>query len=432
MKLTRRFLALTSAVAIFLAVAAPSFVKAAEFQTGESYVLPAGAVIPEDLFVAANSVEILGVVEGDLFVSANIVEIRGTVTGNTFLMSNYSAVHGRVGGDIMAMVNQLWIDGTVEEDVRVMAGGGAMGPAVGFANAFGSVPKDFNEGLAVAAEAQIGGDVHAFVGGPSLIAGSVGGDLGLQGGGPVTFTGSVAKDVDVGSGATVILEPAPKVGGEFTYRAPEPVSSSPAAAQYMPVDPPEQPKWGLWFWRTLLALGGFALVLAISRKAGRAQWEKIAHLGRTRLGGSILWGIVSLLAIPLLLVLLPGIAWVLFGTPLALVVFIFLAVSWALCWFLSPIVSGRNLSAFLQPTLPAEQSTYVGELLGVLLIVLIGRLGNMPPTGVSGVSAILSLLAGVVVTVSYVLAVGGWIQSWVQPQAGTAESEAPALASSPS
>lgn len=422
-------------MAILLAMAAPTVVRAAEFQSGDSYVLPAGKVISEDLFVAASSVEILGEVEGDLFVSANIVEIKGNVTGNTFIMANYSAVHGHVGGDVMALVNQLWIDGTVGQDVRALAGGqsAAMGPAAEFASNFGSAPTVFSEGLAVSAEAQIGGDVHAFVGGPALIAGTVGRDLSLHGGEAVTFTGSVARDANVGSAATVILSPAPKVGGEFTYSSPEPVAGAPGNAQYVASEAQEAtPRWGLWIWRTVLALGGFALILALSRKAGRDRWEMIANTGRTRLGGSILWGIVSLLALPLLLVLLPGLTWALFGTPLALAVFGFLAVSWFLCWFLSPIVSGRNLASYLQPTLPGEQSTYVGELLGVLLIVLVLRLGNMPETDIPGFGAVLSLLAGLVVTVSYVLAVGGWIQSKMQPQAGPGDSEAMPLATNPS
>ncbi len=436
MRITTQILVLTLSTTLLLALIAPAFVSAAEFQEGDHYVLPAGMTVLEDLFVAGNHVEILGDVEGDLFVAANLIEVKGTVTGTAYLMGNYAAVHGAVGGDLMAAVNQLLVDGTVGQDMRIGAGG--TGQNFAFMTAFteisGSVPHVFHEGLRIEEEARVGGDVHAGVGGRSLIAGHIGGEIGLFGGDTVTFSGTAAKDVNLESGVEVILDPALQVGGELQYTAPAPALNAPATAQYRAPKPDlADPGAGLgrWVWRTLLTLGGFALVLALSRKAGRDRWERIALTARTQLGGSILWGIVSLLAVPVLLLLLPGITWALFGTPLALALFAFLSVGWFLCWFLSPIVSGRNLASYLQPSMPGESTTYMGELLGVLLIALIGRLGIMPYTGLAGLGTLLSVLGGLVVTVSYVLAVGGWIQSWVHPKDGATEPEVPAPVASP-
>ena len=431
MRITKHILVLTLATTLLLALIAPAFVSAAEFQEGDHYVLPVGTVIQEDLFVAANRVEILGNVEGDLFVAANIIEVKGTVTGTAYVMGNYAAVHGEVGGDLMAAVNQLLVDGIVGQDMRIAAGG--TGPNFDFMTTFteisGSVPRVFNEGLRIEEGARVGGDVHAGVGGRALLAGSVGGDVGLFGGDTVTFSGTAAKDVEIASGVEVILDPALQVGGELQYTAPEPALNAPATVQYQaPQSDSAAPGAGLgrWAWRTLLTLGGFALVLALSRKAGRDQWERMALTARTQLGGSLLWGIVSLLAVPVLLLLLPGITWALFGTPLAVALFAFLSVGWFLCWFLSPIVSGRNLASYLQPSLPGEPTTYMSALLGVLLIALLGRLGVMPAGLVGGgLSTLLSVLGGLVVTISYVLAMGGWIQSWVNPKGGTTEPEAP-------
>ena len=428
MKITKCLVVLLLATSLFLAMFAPSIVNAAEFKEGEHYILPAGEVIYEDLFVAGNRVEILGDVDGDLFVAANIIEIKGTIHGTAYLTGNYVALHGRVDRDVLAMVNQLWIDGSVGQDLRVMAGGTsqAVGPMATFGESFGTVPRVFSEGLLLDPNAQIGGDVHAFVGGPTLIAGTVGGDVGLFGGDIVTLSGSVAKDVELRSGVEIVLPPDLRVGGTLLYQAPEPVENPPPKAEYQaPETEPSEEGAGLgrWLWRTLLALGGFALLLALTRWAGRDRWEHVALTARTQLGGSILWGIVSLLAVPFLLLLLPGITWALFGTPLALGVFVFLGVSWFLCWSFSPVVSGRNLATYLQPTMPGEQSTYVGELFGVLLVVLLVRLGSMPLADLLALPALLRLLAGLVLTVSYVLAVGGWIQSWVQPKDTTPSTE---------
>ena len=428
MKITKRLVAMLLALSLFLTVFAPSIVNAAEFKEGEHYILPAGQVIYEDLFVAGNRVEILGDVDGDLFVAANIIEIKGTIHGTAYLTGNYVALHGRVDRDVLAMVNQLWIDGSVGQDLRVMAGGTSQAvlPMATFGESFGTVPRVFSEGLRIDPNAQVGGDVHAFVGGPTLIAGTVGGDVGLFGGDIVTLSGTVAGDVELRSGVGIFLPPDLHVEGDLLYQAPEPVENPPPKAEYQaPETEPSEEGAGLgrWLWRTLLALGGFALVLAFTRWAGRDRWEHIALTARTQLGGSILWGIVSLLAVPFLLLLLPGITWALFGTPLALGVFVFLGVSWFLCWSFSPVVSGRNLATYLQPTMPGEQSTYVGELFGVLLVVLLVRLGSMPLADLPALPALLRLLAGLVLTVSYVLAVGGWIQSWVQPKDTTPSTE---------
>ncbi len=123
MKITKRLVALLVALSLFLAMFAPSIVSAAEFKEGEHYILPAGEVIYEDLFVAGNRVEILGDVDGDLFVAANIIEIKGTIHGTAYLTGNYVALHGRVDRDVLALANQLWIVGSVGQDLRVMAGG---------------------------------------------------------------------------------------------------------------------------------------------------------------------------------------------------------------------------------------------------------------------------------------------------------------------
>ena len=428
MKITRKLVVILSTMALVLAMLGPSIVSAAEFKEGDHYILPVGEVVDEDLFVAGNRVEILGDVDGDLFVVANIIEIKGTIHGAAYLTGNYVALHGEVDRDVLAAVNQLWIDGSVGQDLRVMAGGTSQefGPMAAFGEFFGTVPQIFNEGLLINPNAKIGGDVHAFVGGPTLIAGTVGGDVGLFGGNIVTLSGNVAGNVELKSGVEIVLPPDLSVEGDLLYQAPVPAESAPPNAEYQAPEPETSEGGaglGRWLWRTLLALGGFALLLALTHWAGRDRWEHIALTARTQLGGSILWGSVSLLAVPFLLLLLPGITWALFGIPLALGVFVFLGVSWFLCWYLSPVVSGRNLATYLQPTIPGEQSTYVGELFGVLLLVLLIRLAFMPLVDLPVLPALLRLLGGLVLTVSYVLAVGGWIQSWVQSKDKTPSTE---------
>lgn len=395
-------------LALLLMLALPAALTAAEFaESDDHFVLPAGTTITEDFFVVANHIEILGDVEGELFAAGNIIEVRGNVSGTAFLAGNYVAVHGRVEGDAMVGANQLWLDGEIGQDVWAGVGSFQLeGP-----DFFDSVPSEFPEGLVVAPEARIGGDLHAGVAGAARIEGEIGRDLAIGAGGDVEFTGSAGRDADISAGGIVHMTPTPRVSGKFTYSALEPSAAAPTGSEYQAVetDPDQGGGWGLWIWRTLLALAGFALVLALSRKMGRDRWERFAHTARTEPGGTILWGIVSLLALPFLMVLLPGIAWALFGVPMALAVFALVCVIWFLFWFLSPIVSGRVVASALRQSMPGEQVPYLNELGGVLLLVLIARLGTMPEPGMGGVG--LAVTAGLVLTVSYVLTVGGWIQS---------------------
>jgi hypothetical protein len=67
----------------------------ATFGWGDAYELPAGAVVPKDLYVVANEATIDGTVEGDLAVVARRVELTGTAKGNTNLVAARIEITGR-------------------------------------------------------------------------------------------------------------------------------------------------------------------------------------------------------------------------------------------------------------------------------------------------------------------------------------------------
>ena len=70
----------------------------ATFGWGEVYELPAGTVVPKDLYVIASEVTIDGTVEGDLAVVARRVWLSGTVRGNTNIVAARIEITGRTFG----------------------------------------------------------------------------------------------------------------------------------------------------------------------------------------------------------------------------------------------------------------------------------------------------------------------------------------------
>ncbi|HEX2517441.1 MAG TPA: hypothetical protein VH257_22250, partial [Chloroflexota bacterium] len=70
----------------------------ATFGGGDVYELPAGSVVPKDLYVIANEATIDGTVEGDLAVVARRVWLSGTVRGNTNIVAARIEITGRTFG----------------------------------------------------------------------------------------------------------------------------------------------------------------------------------------------------------------------------------------------------------------------------------------------------------------------------------------------
>ena len=75
----------------------------ATFGGGDVYELPAGAVVPKDLYVIANEATIDGTVEGDLAVVARRVWLSGTVRGNTNIVAARIEITGRTMGIVRTL-----------------------------------------------------------------------------------------------------------------------------------------------------------------------------------------------------------------------------------------------------------------------------------------------------------------------------------------
>lgn len=423
-------------------------VQAAQFEAGEQYELSAGQTISEDLFWAGNALVIAGTVDGDLFAAGQTIHIEGVVTGHVFAAGAFVLLTGEVRGDLYAAGETVIVEGTVGKDLRVAAGGGnempanmttmfqsedlALDPAVTdrMTNAGKGVVVESSArvggdtlaaGTDVSLAGQFGSDVHAAGTGINLTdSASVSGDFSGEAGSVLAVGGSIAGDADLKS-PKFDFGQGLSVGGTLTYGAPEPDPQAPATAQFHEWDPQAAQhaessggNWGTWIFRTLSVLAGTALLVFLSNRMGRSFFEGAATQIRTQAGMAVVWGVVSLLAMPFMLGLLPFLGFVFFGVPVAIMIWAFLMLIWFVFWVFSPLITGRTLGSLLEGVLPGEQVAWPNILVGVVIVVLAARLVFLPSgAGLPDiVRGILSAIGSVVIVLSYILAVGGWVQTW--------------------
>jgi cytoskeletal protein CcmA (bactofilin family) len=161
--------AVTGVFLLFLLL--PATVLAADNRTGQTVTVGPNEVVNDDLYVAANTIEIQGTINGDLIAVGTNITVSGTVTH-----------------DVMAAGSNISIPGVVQGTAR-LAGG------------------------QVAVTGKITGDLVAAAGTVSLAnEASVGRDVMLSGG-TVTLAGSITRDAQIAGGDIVISGP---IGGNVT------------------------------------------------------------------------------------------------------------------------------------------------------------------------------------------------------------------------
>ncbi len=189
-----KWVAVIGLFCLVLLALSPS-VQAFETREGDNVAIPAGEVIEDDLFAAASSFVLDGVVKGDLIVVGGTIKINGTVEG-----------------DLMAAGQQVIVTGVVEDDARIA----------------GQV-------LALGESARIADDLMAAGFSLETQAGSsIGGSL-LWGGYQVLLAGDVAEDLLAGTNR---LELRGRVGGDVNAEVGEPGESFPPFMQFIPGSPP--------------------------------------------------------------------------------------------------------------------------------------------------------------------------------------------------
>ncbi len=214
-------------------------------RTGDEVVIAHDQVIPDDLYVAAQTIRIDGVIQSDLMAVAETIFINGTVEGDVIAAAQTVVMTGavnddafiaaavlqigenasvagdlfaagaslelrptsRVGGDVLVGAGQVLLDGDVAGTVR--AGTGAL-------EIRGQVGGDVYAWVDVTAQSESMMPAQAYVGESAVTIPNVPAGLTIHPeariGGRLTYTGSVDVPLPEGvvSGAIQRIEPPPE------------------------------------------------------------------------------------------------------------------------------------------------------------------------------------------------------------------------------
>src|SRR3990172_5240445 len=140
----------------------------------ETYVLPAGQTIDNDLIVAGEIVRIEGTVNGDLIVAARLVEVSGSITGDILGFAEEIDVTGTVGGNVRTASRSLDIEGIVERNVPAAGEILRVGPGAQILGSFTAAGREAILAAPVERDVLIAAQTHRIdsrVGGSALLAG---------------------------------------------------------------------------------------------------------------------------------------------------------------------------------------------------------------------------------------------------------------------
>lgn len=419
--LSRLSIALLLVGLIVLAVTGGAL--AAEFAGDENvYRLAAGEVVNDDLYVGSGEIYIDGTVKGDLIAFGGYIEINGIVEGDLIAAGGGIVLRGQVMDDVRVAGAGIHITGAVGDDLFA-AGGGGQG--VAFPVQIGN--RSIQQGIRLGEPTQIGGDA-VIVGGDGRIDGQIGGDL-WAAMGMMTLLGQVQGNAEMQVGS-LRVEEGSRVAGTLRYTSPDETAIPAAVSGEIRYDAPtpaaeQQVSFVAravgWLVRTVLMLAGFALLgwlllrfapTLLTRPVAAIQ-EKPLESGLYGLLASVLLIFIPILSI--LLVVLVGFFW---GAFSAVVTALFLLGGLALVWLFSPLITGLWLGEQIVDRAGQQTTAIVALLVGVLLLVVIGRI---------------PILGWLVYLLSFALALGGVLRGrrMQSPAAGSdggGEPAAPVLA----
>lgn len=187
---------------------------AATLASTESYRLPAGQTIEDNLYVTAEEIVIDGNIDGDLIAFGGYIEVNGKISGDILAMGGGIVVNGPVAGDVRIAGGGLTLNGAIGGDL-VSAGGGA---------AFQGMPafpidingRQIQQGTVLAQAASVGKDA-LMVGGTGVLRGTIAGSLWASMG-TIQLDGAVGGDAHVSGGRITVNESA-QIGGTLYYSA---------------------------------------------------------------------------------------------------------------------------------------------------------------------------------------------------------------------
>lgn len=282
-----------------------------------------------DVFVFAQEVELKGRIEGELFAFAQRVAVLNTILGPARIFAQEATIKGQVRGNLTFMGSDFHLEGCCGRDLSVKSGKASIN---------GFIQRDL--GLK-ADRAVLNGPIgrHAYVRCQKLILGS-----------------------------------SAKVSGNLNYQTPAMMEVPPSTVpedrvRWQPLPQHDGSRWKHWLGRISLLAKIFTFlssiligILAIA--LFRRSCLDIVAAARTRPGRSLGWGVLWLVALPILTVIL---AITIIGLPLSL----FLAMLYIVVLYLSAILFSLLLGQLiLSRFLSRDISPYLAFITGAVVLTL--------------------------------------------------------------
>lgn len=186
----------TFLVLVFSFLVLPFISFAADFQGVPTYSLSKGAVIEENIYVASNSINILGTVNGDVSVAGGTVMVLGDMLNDLNVAGGTLILEGDIGDDARLIGGTLAIGGKIGGELLAAGGQITLTPSL-----------------------EINGDIE-LAGGDILIDGDVGGNLVVYGE-TVRIDGEINGDVSVKVSQKLTIGNKAEIFGNLNYSAPE-------------------------------------------------------------------------------------------------------------------------------------------------------------------------------------------------------------------
>lgn len=302
---------------------------AIEANKGDYITLTGDRVINGNYYVAANKVEIFGTVNGDIFVAGNDIVIDSdNINGDVFAAGNTITIKGKINGSLRLVGQKLAVEAEVAKNVL------AVGQYL-----------DLNK------DTKVQGHV-SFAGQMASLYGWVGGrwESVLE---SLRINGQIVGDVDVYLGnskaASIDLASGSSIQGRLKYWSSQNLNLDQTKVaqgiEYQTIAEavkykikPELTLFGI-IWEIL----SMSIVALLWWRYSKKCFYQSYDIVKKNPGKSLLWGFLTLIAMPILLILLMV---TIVGVPLALI----LLVSFAVGLYLAKILAAWLMIRLVQQT----------------------------------------------------------------------------------
>jgi len=324
-------------------------------RSGETVSVAEDQSVAGDLYAAAGTINISGVIDEEALLLGGQVTLNGTIKDNAFIVGGNVDIHGTVGDDLRIVGGEVTIAESVAGDVAIFGGS-----------------------VNILSSASIAGDLLIY-GSNVVVSGSVGGDI-LGTIGSLRVDSYVGGDIDVRV-TNLVLGDKANLAGSVTYRSLNTLERSlnaTVSGDIVRNDPvialPKNKEFGFLI-PSLMVLFSILTWYLVSKKT----LNKVVNKGLVRSPKPVLIGFVVLFLAPIaaLILMLSMI-----GTVVGLAILFSYLLVLTLATIVMPALLGQML--MLAFTKTGGRVTLLSILIGVLVMAILSQLPVIGPVFIFG------------------------------------------------